>query len=72
MPGPLSYLGPGSAFTPAKQPGKEVSSRCEQVHFQHMSVTPLRENPILQGSGKPRYGPPDAPLDQLSAVSPLS
>jgi hypothetical protein len=58
-------LRPGRSLTPAEQTSQEVGNRCEQVHFQHERHPPSRIQP--SGSGKPRYGPPDAPLDQLSA-----
>jgi len=34
----------------------------------NMSVTSLRVHQVNPGSGSPRYGVPDAPLDQLSAL----
>ena len=48
----------------------ELESSCPIQLIFIMSVTPLRE-PTTSGSGSPRYGDPDAPLDQ-SFFSPLA
>ena len=61
----LKLLQPALSITPADQPGEEGSYPSDQTAFQHERHLPSRLK--TSGSGKPRYGLPDAPLEQLTA-----
>jgi hypothetical protein len=66
-PGQADGLAPVNAVTPTEQSGEVVRHRAEQTYLQHERHLPSR--PKTSGSGKPRYGLPDAPLDSCPLVS---
>jgi hypothetical protein len=66
---PTSPLLPGYSVGPTKQRSEEERDGAEHIDSQHERHPPLsQKNPL--GSGKPRYGLPDAPLDVVR-LSPL-
>jgi hypothetical protein len=66
-PGPVYSLAPSRSVASTEQRSEEDRHRTDEAQSQHERHLPSRLRP--SGSGKPRYGLPDAPLDSFRSVS---